>query len=87
MKKCFILIILLLTGMIITAQVPWNGSVADAYDGGDGTADLVEALNARAKSVCVGQEWEHSIEYSDNDTSFFPQLSMRATSLELISRL
>lgn len=73
MKKCFILTILLLTGMIIAAQVPWNGSVADACDGGDSTADLVEALNAGAKSVCVGQEWEHSIEYSDNDTSCFNQ--------------
>lgn len=39
MKKCFILTILLLTGMIITAQVPWNGSVADAYDGGEGTPE------------------------------------------------
>ena len=39
MKKFFILTVLLLFEMIIAAQVPWNGSVADSYDGGDGTPE------------------------------------------------
>ena len=37
MKKHFILSILLAVGMTVVAQTPWNGSVAEAYDGGDGT--------------------------------------------------
>ncbi|MBR5081648.1 MAG: T9SS type A sorting domain-containing protein [Bacteroidales bacterium] len=39
MKKHFILSILLAVGMTVVAQTPWNGSVADAYDGGDGTPE------------------------------------------------
>ena len=37
MKKHFILSILLAVGMTIAAQTPWNGTVAEVYDGGDGT--------------------------------------------------
>ena len=37
MKKTFILSILLAVGMTIAAQTPWNGTVAEVYDGGDGT--------------------------------------------------
>ena len=39
MKKHFILSILLAVGMTVAAQTPWNGTVADAYDGGDGTPE------------------------------------------------
>ena len=37
MKKHFILSFLLAVGMMVAAQTPWDGTVADAYDGGDGT--------------------------------------------------
>ena len=37
MKKHFILSILLAVGMMVMAQSPWDGTVAEAYDGGDGT--------------------------------------------------
>ena len=37
MKKHFILSVLLAVGMTVAAQSPWNGTVAEAYDGGDGT--------------------------------------------------
>ena len=39
MKKHFILSILLAVGMTVAAQTPWNGTVADAYAGGDGTPE------------------------------------------------
>ncbi len=37
MKRHCILSVLLAIGMICGAQAPWNGSIAEAYDGGDGT--------------------------------------------------
>ena len=39
MKKQIILSILLVLGMMAAAQAPWNGSVAEAYAGGDGTPE------------------------------------------------
>ena len=39
MKKYFILSMLLAVGMMVAAQTPWNGTVAEAYDGGDGTLE------------------------------------------------
>ena len=37
MKKHFILSFLLAVGMMVAAQTPWDGTVAEAYEGGDGT--------------------------------------------------
>lgn len=39
MKKLLVLSVLLAVGMAVTAQSPWNGTVAEAYDGGDGTPE------------------------------------------------
>ena len=38
MKKHFILSMLLAVGIMVAAQSPWNGTVAEAYNGGDGTS-------------------------------------------------
>lgn len=37
MKKQLLLTIIFALAMICAAQTPWNGTVAEAYDGGDGT--------------------------------------------------
>ena len=37
MKKQLLLPVILALAMICAAQTPWNGTVAEAYDGGDGT--------------------------------------------------
>ena len=37
MKTHFILALILSCAMICGAQTPWNGTIAEAYDGGDGT--------------------------------------------------
>jgi hypothetical protein len=37
MKKNFVFCVLLMAGLACVAQAPWNGTVAEAYDGGDGT--------------------------------------------------
>ena len=39
MKKNFVFCILLMVGLTCAAQAPWNGTVAEAYDGGDGTPE------------------------------------------------
>ena len=39
MKKHFILFVFLAVGMACGAQTPWNGTVAEAYNSGDGTAE------------------------------------------------
>ncbi len=39
MKKHFILSMLLAVGIMVAAQTPWNGTVAEAYDGGNGTSE------------------------------------------------
>jgi hypothetical protein len=38
MKKCFILFVLLAVGMTVAAQIPWDGSIAESYNGGNGTS-------------------------------------------------
>ena len=37
MKRNLLLSALFAVAMICGAQTPWNGSIAEAYDGGDGT--------------------------------------------------
>ena len=39
MKKQLLLTVIFAFAMMCGAQTPWNGTVADAYDGGDGTAE------------------------------------------------
>jgi hypothetical protein len=39
MKKHFILFVFLAIGMACGAQTPWNGTVAETYNGGSGTAE------------------------------------------------
>lgn len=39
MKKHFIFCVLFSVGMTCGAQTPWNGTIAEAYDGGDGTPE------------------------------------------------
>ena len=38
MKKFFILSVLLAVGMTVAAQTPWNGAIAESYNGGNGTS-------------------------------------------------
>lgn len=39
MKKQLLLTVIFALAMMCGAQTPWNGTVADAYDGGDGSAE------------------------------------------------
>ena len=39
MKRNLLLFVLLVLGLACGAQTPWNGTVAEAYDGGDGTPE------------------------------------------------
>ena len=38
MKKQLLIIIILAFSVICGAQTPWNGTIAESYDGGDGTS-------------------------------------------------
>jgi len=39
MKRMLLFLALLAVGMMVSAQTPWNGTIAEAYDGGDGTPE------------------------------------------------
>ena len=39
MKRMLLFLALLAVGMTLAAQTPWNGTIAEAYDGGDGTPE------------------------------------------------
>ena len=56
MKKHFILSMLLAVGMTVAAQTPWNGTVAEAYDGGDGTPENPYQI-ATAEQLARRSNW------------------------------
>ena len=39
MKRNLLLFVLLALGLACGAQAPWNGTVAEVYEGGDGTSE------------------------------------------------
>ena len=61
MKPSFILSILLAVGMTAAAQTPWNGSVAEAYDGGDGTPGNPYQIATAEQLALLAQQTNDSI--------------------------
>ena len=58
MKKHFILSMLLAIGMTVAAQTPWNGTVAEAYDGGDGTPENPYQIATAEQLALLAQQTE-----------------------------
>ena len=56
MKKQIILSVLLALGMMCGAQAPWDGTVAEAYAGGDGTPENPYQIATAEQLALLAQE-------------------------------
>ena len=58
MKRTVLFSILLAVGMTLAAQTPWNGTVADAYAGGDGTPENPYQIATAEQLALLAQQTE-----------------------------
>ena len=58
MKKNLLLFVLLALGLACGAQAPWNGTVAEAYDGGDGTPENPFQIATAEQLALLAQQTE-----------------------------
>ena len=91
MKKHFILSMLLAVAMTVAAQTPWNGTVAEAYDGGDGTPEnpyqiaTAEQLALLAQQTDVGTGGDacyvltNDICLNEGDTLYWTPIGLTGT--------